>query len=524
MLIDDIIFLKFTKKNIFVIIFLGEIAMRTKNSIKNIISVVIFNLIVGILGFIKVRVFVNGLSNDVYSLNQLFYQIFGYLTIADVGFALVLNHQLYKAFANNDKKEINKIYSTSKKFYNILGIIFIVISLILSFFVHYLTKASVSNFYIQIVFIIFIIRNVVDYFFIAPRYVMEANQKNYKINHLVRSIKIIETIIEIILVLCGYNYLIVLIPGIIITILLDSYINQIVFKEYPWIDGKYKFNKKYLSGTKDLIYLKLSGIMNSNTDIILISTFINPISVIIYTSYSYITKFVTDTIYIIASSLTPSYANVLCKEKKDKIYSIFTELNIFFLILGSFVCIMFYAFLSPLISFWVGEEYLTTNLTLLLFCVIAFQNISMRPIMITINSKGLFKETKMATILETIINFVISFALVHKFGLIGVLVGTVVSYLVTSFIQNAIYIYKNIFHKNPLHYFAIYSIVAAITAIFLICFKLINLSITNILSWITYVIITAIIVGILLLIIYFLTFKSFRRLVNRIIEFIKAKK
>ena len=30
--------------------------MRTKNSIKNIISVIIFNVIVGVLGFIKVKV------------------------------------------------------------------------------------------------------------------------------------------------------------------------------------------------------------------------------------------------------------------------------------------------------------------------------------------------------------------------------------------------------------------------------------------------------------------------------------
>ena len=104
--------------------------MRTKNSLKNIISVVIFNLIIGILGFIKVRVFVDGLSNDIYSLNQLFYQIFGYLTIADVGFGLILNKKLYSALAKNDKKEVNKIYSTSKKFYKYLGIGFIIISLI----------------------------------------------------------------------------------------------------------------------------------------------------------------------------------------------------------------------------------------------------------------------------------------------------------------------------------------------------------------------------------------------------------
>ena len=65
--------------------------MRTNKSVKNIISIVIFNLLIGILGFAKVKVFVAGLSDDIYSLNQLFFQIFSYIAIADAGFGLILN-------------------------------------------------------------------------------------------------------------------------------------------------------------------------------------------------------------------------------------------------------------------------------------------------------------------------------------------------------------------------------------------------------------------------------------------------
>ena len=133
--------------------------MRTKNSIRNIISVVFFNIVIGLLGFLKVKVFVGNLSDDIYSLNQLFYQIFSYITIADIGFGLILNQRLYQAFAKNNKEEINNIYSTSKKFYNMIGIIMLVVSFVISFFVQFLTKAEVSTFYIQVIFIIFIMFN-----------------------------------------------------------------------------------------------------------------------------------------------------------------------------------------------------------------------------------------------------------------------------------------------------------------------------------------------------------------------------
>lgn len=497
--------------------------MRTKNSLKNIISVTIFNLLIGILGFIKVRVFVNGLSNDIYSLNQLFYQIFSYITIADIGFGLILNQKLYKAFAKNDKDEINKIYSTSKKFYFYIGTSMFVIALIISFFVQYLTKANISSWYIQLVFIIFIIRNIVDYFFIAPRYVIDADQKNYKINHLVKGIKVIETIVEIILVLCHVNYLIILLPGIFITIVIDIYINKKIKTYYPWLKNNNKFDKKYLKGTKDLIYQRVSGLLNSNTDIILISAFINPLTVIIYTSYSYITKFVSDTIYIIASAITPSYANVVCKETPQKSYEVFKEINILFLFIASLVTIMFILFLNPLIELWVGKEYLTGKVALILFCVIAFQNIAMRAVMITINSKGLFKETKKATILETILNLIISIISVHKLGLIGVLLGTIISFLLSSFIQNATYIYKNIFKESAWKYFFTYTIVIFITAILTLILKRIPVNITSVSSWIIYAVIFGLSLLLILFITFFIIFKSFRNLSYRGIEFIKVK-
>ncbi len=497
--------------------------MRTKKSFINALSVLGFNLIIGIIGFIKVRVFVNGLSNDIYSLNQLFYQVFSYIAITDIGFGLLLNKALYQAFAENNQEKVNDIYSTSRKFYNIIALIMLSISLIISFFIHYFTKAQVSTLYIQVMFIIFVLKNVVDYFFIAPRYVLEADQKLYKVNHYVRLIKIIEQLVEMVLVILGVDFLLVLIPGIFITIIMDIFINKKIYNYYPWLKNTKNFNKNYLKGTKEVIWQKLAGLLGSNTDIILISTFINPLTVIIYTSYTYITKFITDTIYMLFTAILPSFANVLLKENSHKTYEVFNEVNIFFLYLASFIFIMLYGFLNSLIFFWVGKTYLVKSSILFCFTFIAFELIADKSLMLVINSKGLFKETKVATILEAILNLVISLFLVNKIGLIGVLLGTIISKLLTSFIQNPIYIYKNILVKNPLSYYLKYFGALALSLIFIILFNIISLNITSIKAFILYVLIFAFLVGIILFGLYYLFFKSFRNLTKRGIEFIKVR-
>ena len=194
-----------------------------------------------------------------------------------------------------------------------------------------------------------------------------------------------------------------------------------------------------------------------------------------------------------------------------------------FLFIASFVFIMLYAFLSSLISFWVGQEYVVNNWTLLLFCIIAFQIIADRAIIIIINSKGLFKETRTATILEAIINLVLSLLLIHKLGIAGVLIGTIIAKLVSSTILNSRYIYKNVFNNKPVKYYILYLLIVIINIIFILMFNILNLKISSVFTWILDVIVFSILVFIALFIIYTLIFKSFKLLIKRGIEFIKVK-
>lgn len=160
---------------------------------------------------------------------------------------------------------------------------------------------------------------------------------------------------------------------------------------------------------------------------------------------------------------------------------------------------------------------------MLLFCIITFQLIADKALVIMVNSKGLFKETKNANIAEAILNLIISFTLVHKFGLLGVLIGTITSKILTTFINYPIVIYKDIFNKKSWKYFMNYGCVFLITGIFLILFNILNLEFTSLFKWIIYVIIIAFAVAIILFIIFYLCFKSFRNLTNRGLEFIKVK-
>lgn len=498
--------------------------MRTSNSLKNIITTIIPFAIIGLLGFIKIRVFVNGLSNDIYSLNQLFFQIMGYLALADAGFGVILVQKMYKAFVEKDHDEISDLYSTTKIFFRRIGIFILVASIILSFFVGVFANVNVSNQYIQIVFIIFSFKNSIEYFMSAPRYVIQADQKMYKINLLVNFIKILESIVEIILVLCGVDYLYVLLPGIFIRIFINYVINKIIFKEYKWLTFNKKCNKNYLKDKYNLISQKIAGIFYSNTDIILISSFLNPIAVIVYTSYNYITKFITDIVFMLASAVTPSYANVINDSSDGKEYKLFNEMNIMFYFTASFVSAVLYALFDNFISLWVGKEYLINTIGLLLIIFILYRNISIRMMYVIINSLGLFKQTSKIILLEAALNIVLSIIGIFIFGINGVLLGTIVSTMLTTFWYFPLYIYKNVFHKKSTKYFLQYFACLLITAILIVVLHMFfQINAINFLMWVLYAIIYSVIIVIALFVIYYICFKSFRKFIARV-KYFKLRK
>ena len=94
--------------------------MRISNSIKNLLTTIIPYLIIGLLGFVRVRIFVEYLGEDISSINQLFYNVLAYLSLAESGIGVFIVQKYYKCLLDDDKKKINALYSTSKIYFSSL--------------------------------------------------------------------------------------------------------------------------------------------------------------------------------------------------------------------------------------------------------------------------------------------------------------------------------------------------------------------------------------------------------------------
>ena len=167
--------------------------MRTKNSLLNFLTSIVPFVAFVALGFLKIRIWQSSLDQNIYALNQLFFQLFAYLSIAEAGIGALVQKEYYKLLIDEDHEMICKYYTVSKKMLRKVCYVIMAAGLVLSFFLKYLAKDNtLSQIYMQEVFLLFLAKSLVEYFMFSPRFVLTADQKLYKINFQMYFYKILE--------------------------------------------------------------------------------------------------------------------------------------------------------------------------------------------------------------------------------------------------------------------------------------------------------------------------------------------
>lgn len=482
--------------------------MRTKKVYYNALSGIIPQIILGILGFIKIRFFINVLGIELNGLMQLFAQIFSYLALAEGGISAAIQYRLYKLLLKKDYKKINELLKGSKITFRKIAYSIIFIALVLAIRLDiFINNNPFDLLYIQIAFILYLVSTIISYFYISDRILLSSDQKLYKINIIFNSAQILKTILEIVMILLGTNIFMLIILGIIINIISFNILKKIVRNEYSWYSDKevvasFDFKKDI----RHLLPHKITNTVSKSTDMIVISTFLGIKEVGIYGAYNYIVSFFVQIIDQISSAFFSIIGNYNAEESSDKVHILFNHYSVFMMIAANIICIPLMLTFNNFIQLWVGEKMLVDFITMLLFVFILYYRIIMVPLGTFVSVNGLFKETKISSYIEASINLILSIILVNIYGIKGVLIGTVISLVTSSLIYYPIILYKKIFNNNVRKYYIfiiknfLISLVLYYSQFSLA--KLLNFKVDNFILWFAYGIMIFIVNLILTIIIY----------------------
>ena len=487
---------------------------RTENSIINSAMSIVTQVLTVVLNFAVKTVFIKMLNDEYLGVNGLFTNIITMLSLADLGIGIAIPYSLYKPLANKDEHKINVLMNFYKKVYTIIGIAVLLIGLSLTPFLGLIIKDIPKNVpHLSLIYILFVIHSASSYFFVYKKFLIDSDQKGYITSRIIFTFSTLLSIIQIILLVTTKNYILFLLSSIILVIIQNIYISSKANKLYPFIKNKTdeKLEKEDMEGIKknvsSLFIYKVGTVIMNGTDNIIISKFIGLIIVGFYSNYVLIINSITTVLNQIFNAITSSIGNLVVTTNKKRSKEVYDNLNFanFWLYALFGVCII--VLINPFINVWIGKKYVM-GFSIVFLLVLNFYVLGMQSVTNSFrNAYGLFWIAKYRPIIMVIINIVISVVLVQFIGIEGVLIGTLISRLVTTAWLDPYIVHKYGFEISPKSYYIDYLkyLVIFIAISIILNYFVSMIAINNIFILILIAILVVISVNVILVLLFFKT-------------------
>lgn len=411
---------------------------RTRNSIRNVKTGLVVQIVNKIMAFMVRTVFIKCLNAEYLGVNGLFTNVLTILSFAELGIGTAIIYKMYKPVANNDKEEIKSLMKLYKKAYNIIGLSVFLLGLCFVPFMKYVIK-DVPNIKENIIFIyvLFLLNTSLSYFFTYKKSIIISHQKQSVINNIDSVFYFFKSIIEILFLLLTKNFIIYLIIQILSTFTENIVISIKANKLYPYLKDKNvkkldrKESRSIFDNVKSLVVYQFGSVIMYGTDNILVSSLINVSTVGLYSNYNLIINAIKSILSSALGGITASVGNLNAIANEKRKEEVFYQLTFIYYLIYSLCAVAFIVLLNPFINLWLGKKYmLTVGVSIALSISFFIEGLRLPGFMFR-TTLGLFSKSKLTPYIGAITNIVLSILMCKWFGLIGIFIATSISQLVS---------------------------------------------------------------------------------------------
>lgn len=429
---------------------------RSKNTKRNIKTGAINKFITLLLPFILRTVMIRVMGAEYLGLNSLFSSILQVLNLAELGFGSAIVYSMYKPIAENDRVTVCALYALYKRLYRIVGFVVLVAGLVIVPFLTHLISGSVpSDVNIYVIYFIYLGNTVLTYFLFAYKSsLLNAMQRNDVISNVNTLTQGMMNLIQIFLIITIKDYYLYLIMMPIATVANNIIISVVVDKMYPDIKcyGSIpkELKKEIKKNVSGLLIGKICGTTRNSLDSICCSAFLGLTVTAMYNNYYYIINGLTVICGVVTTAMTAGVGNSIALDSKTKNYEDMRKLNFGYMMLSGWMSVCLLCLYQSFIKVWVGKDYLFNFIIVIAF-TLYFYILKVGDIITLYSSgSGLWWEQRYRAIGESVSNIILNIILAKYFGVLGVILATIISLLVFNVIGGSYIIFKYYFKNKKL--------------------------------------------------------------------------
>jgi len=425
--------------------------MRAKKAAYNSLAQLLYMAVTVVSGLIIPRLILSNFGSDYYGVTASISQFIEYISLLSAGVGGVTMAALYKPLAECDIVKVSGIIRATEIFMRKVALTFAVILVGIAICYPLLVRDEFGWLFTFTLALIIGIGTFAQYFFgITYQLLLIADQRGYVISLIKIFATLLNVVIAALLILGGNEIRVVKLASALVFIIIPIFTYFYVKKRYSLVRGVAP-DKIALKQRWDAFAHQLANFIQSNIGIILLTVFVGIMDVSVYAVYNLILINIRRIIdALMGSGIVAAFGNMLVKnednnvQKNFRLYEFMS--NSLSVLLYACTAMLIVSFISVYTKGVVDVDYYRP-LFAYLACVTQLFMVFRVPYEALVNAAGHFKQTRNVAIIEVGINIVLSVVLVQRFGLVGVIVGSLCA-IVYRTIMYAVYTSKHLLQRS----------------------------------------------------------------------------
>ena len=411
-------------------------------------------------GFICRMVFVRCLPAAYLGINGLFTNILSMLSLAELGIGSAIIFALYKPLAEDDRDKVASLMKFYGSAYRVIGCVVAVVGLLLLPVLRgIIGDVPDIRENIYVIYLAFLFNTCLTYFFSYRGSLLTAAQRNYVQQGISYLTTVLQSIVQIVLLLVTKQYYLYLATQMLFTFAYNLMVSYKAKRDYPYIVGKNikplekEEKRSLIRNVKALTVHKLTDLLVNSTDNIIITYFSGLIAVGAASNYTLLSGTLSTLTNQMFNALTASVGNLNATASEEQRFSFFETLQLANFWIFGWATLGIWFVSGDLVGLFFGEKFVLHQ-SIPFVLALNFYLVTMQSSVTTYRSTlGLFKYGQYTLIFTAILNLIFSIWLGSVWGLFGVYIATSFARILTNTWYIPFAVFKFGLKKSPWLYF-----------------------------------------------------------------------
>ncbi len=430
---------------------------RSRNVGRNAVFGYTYRLFSLALPFIIRTLVIYRFGAEYLGLNSLFTSVLNVLNLADFGFGTAIVFSLYRPVAEGDTETVCAYLGTYKRLYRIIGCTILVCGILVMPLLPYLIKDSAvpGNLNLHIWYGIFLVNTSTSYLLYGYKTAIpSASQRNDLLSRIDIVVLLAKSIVQAAFLLFSHNFYLYLLTSLIFTVVRNLLIAWCVNKQYPEYKNSGSISREQAAALKPKVYGivigKLRIVSRNGIDSICITSFLGLTMAAIYSNYLCIHNAVSSLSMVLCSAMMASVGNSIAVEPPEKNYADMRRFNFIYMLLAGWASICFLCLYQPFVRLWVGER-LMLHFPEVIALTAYFYVLKMGDMRwVYFEGAGLWWQARYYALGEALVNICLNIVLAKYFGVLGIILATLISLFFIDFIFSARILFRQYYCNGKL--------------------------------------------------------------------------